>query len=426
MLEHRRVRRLLAARPGIPAADEARVRAHLAACPDCRDEANACAAQDNALRTLALGPAPNDLRDEVLRRVRKGPSRQRRLPRRLSDPVFPVSAAILLSAVAIVTTGIFHSGGRSRGLGSVPSQHTATSVPAAALLLADRIGVHGAPVVGDQPDGAGRPWTVWFHRIFKPASLGLGKLGRGYLVGTGPALFTGPLGARGEFHYFDLTRVSTDQGEDPYRGPSLTAARATHIALRWLRHAGVPIPRAAMHVRVGSGTTNIGGTGLCCFKSLATVFWRPGPSLDIFGNPPKYDVYVVDAGTVVQVDMGGLPAAEFSTHPCPGDHPDRNGVVLGKWCFTYHDAAAGIIFSEVAFHDGLDHDPDAVAPIPLRATGARGYVSEGPLRRISITPTRAIYRLVLRGTTYQATLVPAFPGLIGSTWETADVRVVRP
>jgi hypothetical protein len=178
-----------------------------------------------------------------------------------------------------------------------------------------------------------------------------------------------------------------------------------------------------MHVSVGFGTTDIGGTGLCCFKSLAVVYWGKGVSLGSFAHEPKFSVYVTDAGTVVQVDMGAPVAAnaEDPSHACPGDRRDRNGVALGRWCFTYATAARGIIFSEVSYHDGWIHDPDSLASLPL--VPRRGRL--GPLRRISLTPARAVYRRAVGGTTYQITLVPAFPGLVGSTWEAVRVQVVR-
>jgi hypothetical protein len=107
----------------------------------------------------------------------------------------------------------------------------ADRVPLAAQALANRLGLHSAPVVGDQPQGSGRPWTVWFPRIIKPGSVGPGNVPRRYLYANGPALFTGPRGALGEFHYFDSSPLSRF-GADTYRGPPLTQARAVAIALR--------------------------------------------------------------------------------------------------------------------------------------------------------------------------------------------------
>ena len=211
-------------------------------------------------------------------------------------------------------------------------------------------------------------------------------------------------------------------GGDRYHGPPLTRTRATAIALHWLHIAGAPIPKAPMHVSVGMGTTDIGGTGLCCFKSLAMVYWGRGSPVGSFGPETQYDVYVADAGTVVQVDMGASAAegAETPAHPCPGDRRDRNDVALGQWCFSYPTAARGIIFSEVSYHDGWIDDPDMLATLPLPVT----HGQFGPLRRISLAPAHAVYQRSVNGTTYQVTLVPAFPGLVGSTWETARVQVV--
>jgi hypothetical protein len=171
------------------------------------------------------------------------------------------------------------------------------------------------------------------------------------------------------------------------------------------------------------GTTDIGGTGLCCFKSLAMVYWGRSVASEGFLRETKYDVYVADAGTVVEVDMKAPAAkdAETLAHPCPGDQRDRRGVALGRWCFSYPGAAHGIIFSGIGGHDGWTHEPDMLATFPLPFVHDR----VGPLRRISLTAARAVYRRTVGGTTYQVTLVPAFPGLIGSTWEIARVRVMR-
>src|SRR5260370_14525241 len=114
--------------------------------------------------------------------------------------------------------------------------------------------------------------------------------------------------------------------------------------------------------------------------------------------------------------------AEPTAHPCRGDQRDRNGVALGRWCFSYPAAVRGIIFSEVSYHDGWIHDPDALAPLPL--TVAHGHV--GPVRRISLTSACAVYRRSVSGTTYQGTLVLGFPGLGGATWATAPGQRVRP
>ena len=309
------------------------------------------------------------------------------------------------------------------GLAGARASEGLHRVPLAAQELARRLRLRSTPVVGDQPGGSGRPWTVWFPRTIPPASIGPGNVPHRYLYASGPALFSGPRGALGEFHYFNASPLTRELGGDRYHGPPLTRARAVTIALHWLHTADAPIPKAPMHVSVGMGTTDIGGTGLCCFKSLATVYWGIGSSLGSFSKEAQYDVYVADAGTVVQVDMGASAAegAETTAHPCPGDQRDRNGVALGRWCFSYPAAARGIIFSEVSYHDGWIHDPDMLAPLPL--TVAHGHV--GPLRRISLTSARAVYRRSVSGTTYQVTLVPAFPGLVGSTWETARVQVVR-
>jgi hypothetical protein len=183
------------------------------------------------------------------------------------------------------------------------------SIPAPVAELARRLGIHGRAVVGDQPRGAGRPWVIWYPRLIRPGSVGPANVPHCAAYPSGPALFSGPRGARGEFHFFDASPL-TRFGGDPYRGPPLTATRAMQIALQWLQHAQVPIPRAPMHTVVRTGTTDIGGTGLCCFKSLAFIYW--GKARPVLAEAPSLllGMYVADGGTVVQADKGAVPAAE--------------------------------------------------------------------------------------------------------------------
>lgn len=346
--------------------------------------------------------------------------------RHLSFRVAGVARVQVIQRIAQVIVALSEK--REASVGARQAQYDTVmvrGVPPAAASLARRLGLHSRAYVGDQPNGAGRPWTVWLHKLITPGSVGPGNVERRYLYSSGPALFSGPRAARGEFHYFDLTPVSTDQAVDPYRGPPLTKALAVRNALQWLHRAGVPIPPGPMHAIVRGGSTDIGGTGLCCFRYLAPVWWgQPSPAEEGL-RPAKYEVYVADAGAVVQVDMGAPAGAESLANPCPGDHRDGNGIALGPWCFSYPGAAGGIMHTEVGYgHDGLILDPDQIALDPFGSILMHAK-HVAPLRRISLAATRAVYRLTANGTTYQVTLLPAFLDLVGSTWEVTYVRTVR-
>jgi hypothetical protein len=47
------------------------------------------------------------------------------------------------------------------------------------------------------------------------------------------------------------------------------------------------------------------------------------------------------------------------------------------------------------------------------------------IRRVSRSQTGVIFRVTVQRTLYDVTLVPAFPGLPGTPWETTLVRLVR-
>lgn len=235
-----------------------------------------------------------------------------------------------------------------------------------------------------------------------------------------PTLFSGPRGVQGQFHFFDASPL-TQCGVDPYHGPSLNRGHAITIALHWLHHAGAVVPKGTMHVYLSSGTTLIGGTGLCCFRSLGLVYWGAGPTGPSLLPAPSDAVYVADRGTVVQVDMGGPAAAEAFAYPCADARRDHQGVMVGPWCFSYADAAGNVAFSQIGGHDGWRADPEQVAPTALNPVAAKIQ----HIRQIARSRTHAMFRLTAQGTSYDVTLVPAFPGLRGSPWETTRVRTVR-
>lgn len=323
----------------------------------------------------------------------------------------PLPRRMALTFIATLGTFLTGLGGRQTTGGDVSYAARSTGVPPAAALLARRLGIRGQPFVGGQPRGSGRPWVLWFPGANSRSRCGY--TGR-------PALFSGPRGVRGPFHFFDSSPLRPC-GPDPYHGPPLSRARTVGTALAWLRHAGAPVPKSAMHIYMYTGTTIIGGTGLCCFRSLGLVYWGAGPTRPHFLPVPKNAVYVADRGTVVQVDMGGVAAAEALAHPCAGDHRDRQGVMVGPWCFSYVDAAGNVAFSRIGGHDGWTAEPEQVALTALHPVAPK----LAPIRQITRSRTRAIFRLTAQGTSYDVTLVPAFPGLTGTPWETTFVRTVR-
>lgn len=259
--------------------------------------------------------------------------------------------------------------------------------------------------------GSRGQWVLWFP--------GVNSRGRCGYTGM-PALFAGPRGAHGPFHFFDSSPL-THCGVDPYQGPRLSRSRTIGVALAWLRHVGAAAPKNAMHVYLYSGTTLIGGTGLCCFRSLGLVNWGAGPTRQHFLPAPRNAVYVADRGTVVQVDRDGPAAAEAAAHPCAGAHRDHHGVMVGPSCFSYA-AAGNVAFSLIGGHDGWRADPEQVALTALNGVAAKS----DPIRQITRSQTRAIFRLTARRTSYDVALVPAFPGLAGTPWEITRVGMVRP
>ncbi len=305
--------------------------------------------------------------------------------------------------------------------------HHAGSGPAppAAQLLARRLGITSHPFVGSQPAGIPRGWTAWFPRAVKPAWLGPGNVPSRHLALTGPALFAGPLGARGEFHYYNPGSV--EHRGDRYRGAPLTRARGIHLAYAWLHAVGAPIPHGSPYVQVRSGMTVIGGTGLCCYRSLAVLSWNG--KRDSFGNvwSAANMIYVADAGMVVEADIGPLMTSSgygFS-HPCAGQtHRDTTGIVVGPWCFDYANAVRTMIIGDIGGHSSWVDDPAYLAEIDAASLNHQGYNPKltGPRRQLILGSQRAVYVQAYKGVPYRMTFVPAFPGLIGSIWELVRVR----
>lgn len=340
---------------------------------------------------------------------------------RLAQCVLIAGALITLSARESTTAPAV--GARSIGL------HSALNpVPPAASALARRLGISSHPLVGDQAAGMGGPWTVWFPRTIRPRWIGPGNVANRYLPFIGPALFVGPRGAKGEFHYYNPGPIRTSHGTDSYQGAPLTRVRGIQLAYAWLRAIGTPIPRGSPYVQVRRGMTVIGGTGLCCYRSLVVLSWR-WTERDSFGNvwSAADMIYVADAGTIVEADIGPLesPSGYGFSHPCPGRaHPDTNGIALGAWCFDYARAVRTMIIGDIGGHSPWVDDPNEIAHIGasyvLQGNADPRHV--GHRRQVLLTSQRAVYVQSYKGVPYRMTFVPAFPGLAGSIWELARVQ----
>ncbi len=224
--------------------------------------------------------------------------------------------------------------------------------PSPARSLASRLGIRGMPAIGVQPNGRDKPRSVWFPRAIVPGRLRPGNVPHRHLQMSGPALFAGPTGASGEFHYLN-SRILNRFGGDGYRGPQLIRRQVIAIARAWFRRRGAPWPPGHFHFALGFATTFIGGTGRCCFHILDQIYW--GGRQDHFGivENPSAEIYIADRGTVVQVDTGpvmSLGGYGFS-QPFPGrTHRDRNGIVFGIWCFDYASAVCTMIVAVIGGH----------------------------------------------------------------------------
>lgn len=140
MNQHEREREMLARRPELSPAEEARLQEHLDGCAACRHTAEAYARQAALLRSLPLADPPPALRAAVLGAVRQPrPSRSPWMPWPLL--LGPVAAALVIGAVVLFATGqSHHEGPQASGPGSTPTAvspgayagATPTPVPATA------------------------------------------------------------------------------------------------------------------------------------------------------------------------------------------------------------------------------------------------------------------------------------------------------
>jgi hypothetical protein len=327
-------------------------------------------------------------------------------PRALLGPTLQglVLCAVLLIGAHVPTT---------------PAAGAATSpnaVPLAAQALATRLGLTGAPVLGDQPQGYGGPWALWLTKVPVVVRTGSGRATPTFRA-TGRILSAGPQGAEGAFAYFSLPS-GFPNGQDPYHGPPLAPARAIRLVVAWLRHAGAPVPSLPPHVQVETpGSTVMGGTGLCCFTTLAVVSFYAGP-----GQPgPPFTgpvvAYVADAGAIVQVNVA-TPPAGGPTPPSCDRHLQResNAPPIGPSCFSDQAAAHDQLVVDIGGHEPWHANPSQIVRTfafgRLRTTSP----TQSPVRVITSAPDLVIAGLTAHGMAYRFTLVPAFPGLPGSVW----------
>jgi hypothetical protein len=241
-----------------------------------------------------------------------------------------------------------------------------------------------------------------------------------------PALFVGPQGGRGEFHYFNAEWLS-EGGTDTNSVPAVSLRRAKTIALDFLRTSGAAIPPVPVHLYTHWRTTVVGGTGICCYHTITVVAW--GGKVDVWGTPvgSLAMVYVADGGAVVQADVvpRGVRATRTHVHVCGSSNVDANGVVVGTFCFDYRAAAAATMTSDIGGHSPWRLDPAEMAFPTLGPRVNRQTVMWGSGRLIARTARRAVYQRTMNGVPYRMTLVPAFTGLQWTAWELVRVQRMR-
>jgi hypothetical protein len=328
-------------------------------------------------------------------------------PRALLGPTLQglVLCALLLTGASVTTT---------------PAAGAATSpnaVPVAAQALATRLGLTGAPVLGDQPQGYGGPWALWLTKVPVTIRTGPGTTVPAFRA-IGTVLSVGPAGATGSFDYFVLPPGFPDY-RDPYAGPPVSRTRAIRIVLAWLTKARVAIPNLPPHAKVETpGGTVLGGTGLCCYRELAVVYFSAGPDqpAPIFNAPLV--AYVADGGAVVQVQVGGGRGVAPVPSRCQRRRGrDANGVPIGPACFDDQSAASDQLVVDIGGHEPWHADPAQLVRTFADGWHLTASPDQVPLRVVASTPGRMIYGLTARGASYQFTLIPAFPGLPGSVWQ---------
>ncbi len=288
------------------------------------------------------------------------------------------------------------------------------SVPPAAQKLANRLHMIGAPVVGDQPEGNGGPWTIWAL----PDQQHEKRI-----------LSVGPLGARGGFDYFDVgARLA------PYSstkdGKALPTRTAIGIARAWLRQAGAPVPRVPISIMRTDGTV-IGGTGLCCWPlgTIDSVVF--GGHRDVYGMPADQAaiIYIEPTGRVIQANVTphGEQRYPGGTRCHNRIQRDANGVLVGTRCFSY-PGMAGIIWTvSIGGHEPYLLGPgwfSQGAAWHTKLSSAR-YPFQTHLQVVSSSPNRVVYSVSKGKITYHFTQVAAFPGLRFATWPLVDVERVR-
>ncbi len=79
-----------------------------------------------------------------------------------------------------------------------------------------------------------------------------------------------------------------------------------------------------------------------------------------------------------------------------------------------------MIVGDIGNHSPWVDDPEMMAGVPVTGSGPQC----GRHHRLALTAQRAVYRQSCLGVRYRITLVPAFPGLVGSIWELVKVERV--
>jgi len=153
--------------------------------------------------------------------------------------------------------------------------------------------------------------------------------------------------------------------------------------IAWLTKAGAAIPDFPPHAKVETpGGTVLGGTGICCYRALAVVYFSAGPDQPgpIFNAPVV--AYVADGGTVVQVQVGGGRGVAPVPSRCQRRRGrDANGVPIGPACFDDQSAAGDQLVVDSRRPRAVACRPGAARPHLRRRLAPDGVAGPGPVAR---------------------------------------------
>jgi hypothetical protein len=333
-------------------------------------------------------------------------------------PVLTLQQAATILAVMVIALSLYATPTTANN--KKAAQTSRATIPSTARELADRLGFHARPFVGNQPEGQGRPWLVWFS--LSPSGLAR----RPHSLLHGSALFINTRRATVEVHYFNTNSLIRNTKRTLHirtSQPLVSNSSAIQVALQWLARVGIPIPAGSVHVdRHPQDHVNI---FMCCFHvPLIHVSWTPTRAWSESVFRPEINVYINAQRVVVHADVGALLTVQqrsFS-HPC-ASHPQRDtyGTALGRWCFDYESAAHDLLVTSGSTPHSRAEDSQQISGVFVHH-GVFSHASFGQVKVLESTPTHVVYRVRRLGVSYAITFIPAFPGIAYSDWEVVLVR----